>query len=277
MIEIKDLSYSHRAGGHVLQGLSASFAPGLVHALMGANGSGKSTLLHLLSGLARPGCGSVRLDGHDPFARRLATLGDIALLPQMLSPGRLDSRAYGQTYGALWPRFSGSTFFDALDRFAVDPSRPQSCLAPGTLRKARLAFTLATGARVLLLDEPAEGLDIDAKSVLRSLLAEAADPRRTIILATHGIREFEGLVDHVSILGRKRLLLHAPTDVLGTSLLFASGPTPPEDALHSMPRAGGFAFILPGDGRSSRPDLEMLYQAVAAEPGKLPDFGVQAS
>ncbi len=277
MIEIKNLSYSYRSGGNVLQGLTASFQPGLVHALLGANGAGKSTLLHLLAGLARPGRGSVRLDGRDPFARTLATLGDIALLPQMLSPGSLDSRAYGRMHGALWPRFSQSMFLGALDRLSVDASTPQSCLATGTLRKAHLAFMLATGARVLLLDEPTDGLDIEAKSVLRCLLAEAIDPERTIILATHGIRELEGLVDHVSILGRQRLLLHAQTDALGESLLFASGPVAPEHALHCVPRAGGFAFILPGDGRISRPDLEMLYQAVVAVPGNLPAFGVHAS
>ncbi len=276
MLEINHLWFVHGQGEQALQDLTATFPPGLVHAVMGPNGSGKSTLLHLLAGLAQPQRGTVQLAGASPFARTSATLGQIALLPQLLSPDALDSNTYARLHGVLWPRFCMATYEDALGRLGVPGSRLQSTLSTGELRKARIAFTLATGARVLLLDEPADGLDIEAKSALRGLLAEAIDPQRTIVLATHDVREFDGLIDHVSILARQQLLLHIRTDVLGEALLFGSGHTPPAQALHAVPRAGGYAFVLPGDGRITRPDLELLYQAVVAAPEKFAALGACA-
>ena len=268
MININKLNFAYAGGSLVLDALSAEFPPGMVHAILGSNGAGKSTLLNLMAGLVRPSQGQMTVGNADPFAREPATLADIAMLPEELPQSRLDIRAHADLYAPFWPRFSRELFEDILQCFDVPVGQPMSALSFGQHKKALLAFVLATRARLLLLDEPLNGLDIDAKAELRRLLLDAVSEDSTLIIATHNVREFEGLLDHVSILCRQRFVLHADIHALSEKLAFVTGRETPSNTIHAEPRAGGYAYLLPGDGRHTQPDLELLYQAVLANPDR---------
>jgi ABC-2 type transport system ATP-binding protein len=277
MIRIDTMNFSYGTDAPVMRRLSASFASGSIHGILGRNGAGKSTLLKLLAGLAKPCSGRVSINGADPFRRDPVTLSNIAMLAEEVPASRLNIREYARLYGRFHAGFSIETFRASMSRFDVDAERPLRSLSLGERKKAMLAFLLSTGARLLLLDEPTNGLDIEAKATLRAVLLDYLEADRTVIIATHNVRELDDMLDHVSILDRGSLALHASVHDLTLSLTFASGAQAPSQALYAERRAGRFAYVLAGaDPRHARADLEILFRAVLQNPEHFAAMGAPA-
>ena len=163
-------------GPEVLAGVDLVLEPGTVTEVVGGNGSGKSTLLRIIAGLTRPTAGSVR--------SRPAT---VAYAPERL-PARLrmPARAYVGHMAAL-RRLAPAPYDTLLDRFELSPSTDVAIatLSKGNRQKVSLAQALAPPAGLVLLDEPASGLDVAARAVLREVLAERRAAGAGILLATH--------------------------------------------------------------------------------------------
>lgn len=277
MIRIDKMNFSYGTAAPMLRRLSASFAAGSIHGILGSNGAGKTTLLKLLAGLAKPCSGSVSINGADPFRRDPATLSSIAMLADEVPGSRLDIHQYARLYGRFHAGFSMETFRASLSRFDVDAGRPLRSLSHGERKKALLAFLVSTGARLLLLDEPTNGLDIAAKATLRAVLVDYLEADRAVIIATHNVRELEGMFDHVSILDHGRLALHASVHDLSQTLTFATGTQAPRQALYAERRAGRFAYLLAGaDPHHARADLELLFRAVLENPERFAAMGGSA-
>jgi len=189
-----------------LDDVSFEVAAGRRAALVGPNGSGKSTLNRVLMGLVS--CeGEVRLDGHSPFrervaiARRMAYVPQIA--PQIAAPvgELLDAlaRVRGIERAAIERMAEG---FE-LDLRAV-ARRPFRSLSGGTKQKLLIALAFASGASLLLLDEPTGSLDARARERFFELFA-ALPPETTLLLCSHRLDEIRPLVDHVLLLQEGRL------------------------------------------------------------------------
>ena len=215
-IEIKELAYSY---GHseAVHDFSLSVSPGRCYGLFGRNGAGKTTTMKCLLNLLRPQKGSVRLFGMDParqetaIKRRLAYVPDaVAFYPWMTVRETLD---YLASFRSHWNQ---DTETDLLCRFHLDPKQRTGALSKGQRTQLALLAAICPEPELLLLDEPTSGLDpLVRREFIQTVIGayQDADPgRRTILISTHLISEFEGLIDEFSIMNQGRNVLSMPSD-----------------------------------------------------------------
>jgi ABC-2 type transport system ATP-binding protein len=194
--------------GHLLalDGLDLSVAAGQVFGFLGPNGAGKSTTIRLLLGLARPTAGRARVFD--------VPAGDVAAAHALL--------AYVPADVALWPRHTGTEILallaavgpgtdlayrdELVERFALDPSLPGRAYSSGNRQKVALVAAFATRAPLLVLDEPAGGLDPLVERQFRAVVLEARDRGQTVFLSSHQLAEVDAVCDRVAILRAGRLV-----------------------------------------------------------------------
>ena len=189
-----------------LDDVSFQVAAGRRVALVGPNGSGKSTLNRVLMGLVA--CeGEVRLDGHSPFRDRVAIARQMAYVPQIAPQ---IAAPVGELLDAL-ARVRGierATIERMADAFELDARavsrRPFRSLSGGMKQKLLIALAFASGASLLLLDEPTGSLDARARERFFELFA-ALPPQTTLLLCSHRLDEIRPLVDDVLLLQEGRL------------------------------------------------------------------------
>ena len=185
-----------------LDGLDLTVRAGEVHAFLGPNGAGKTTTIRILLGLLRGDGGTAVLLGGDPW--RDAT--------------RLHSRiAYVPGDVTLWPSLTGGEIIDLLARlrgndsdpkrrrelieaFDLDPAKKARAYSKGNRQKVALIAALASGAELLLLDEPTAGLDPLMEAVFRERIEAERRAGRSVLLSSHILAEAEALADRVTII-----------------------------------------------------------------------------
>jgi branched-chain amino acid transport system ATP-binding protein len=228
-VEVEGLSF--RVGGaHILSDVSFSVAQGELLGIIGPNGAGKTTLFNLLTGLLRPSGGKIRCRGRDiteasPARRAQLGMGRtfqtsliFAGLP-VLENVRLAAAARPlEAHGALsWGRWwrrpgakdpSSRSARDALAAVGLSElaAAPAGALSHGDKRKLELAVLLASGAEVLLLDEPMAGVNAEDVDELSALIARLHREGRTVLLVEHHMAVVLGLADRVAVLHHGRLL-----------------------------------------------------------------------
>ncbi len=249
MIQIDGLRFSYR-GRRVYDGLSMELKNGAVYGLLGRNGAGKTTLMRLIAGLLRCADGRIEADGMIPSDRNPEFLDSIYFVPESFNAPDLPVIEYAGNYGMFYSNYDGDALVDYLRIFDVEPDAVFRRLSSGQKRKAMIAFALSLNTRLLLLDEPGNGLDIPSKLILRRLLAEHMKPDRTVILSTHQVREVEDIVDHVAVIDSGRLLLNSSLDDLAGKICFRTGNEVIPHALFSERTAAGVVNILPRLTRS---------------------------
>jgi ABC-2 type transport system ATP-binding protein len=186
---------------HAVRDVSFEARPGEITALIGPNGAGKTTLLLMLATLLAPDHGEIRVAGHDPVTDPAAVRRVTGWMPDVLgSWAPLSVRTTLELTARLY-RIPKSV---AADRAAelielVDlvplADRPTRVLSRGQKQRLSLARALVHAPDVLLLDEPASGLDPAARVALRTLLRELADGGRTILVSSHVLAELEEMAD----------------------------------------------------------------------------------
>ena len=127
---------------------------------------------------------------------------------------------------------------------------------------ALIAFALALNTRVLLMDEPSNGLDIPSKTTLRRVISECATEDRVIAISTHQVRDLENLIDPIIILDRSGMILNASIEQISEKLLFTMSQEPDPEAYWSENSLSGYYQVIPNrDGMPSRVNLEALFNA----------------
>ena len=217
MIEINDLTRRFGAAG--IRDVSFTCRPGSVTGFLGPNGAGKTTTMRLLCGLDRPDAGTATIDGR-PYAR----------LPQpgrrvgvMLDPGAMHRGRTGRETLALAaavlgvdrPRVSRVLETVGLDSSAAAKRVGQYSL--GMQQRLALGIALLGDPGVLVLDEPANGLDPQGVRWIRRLLREHADRGGTVLLSSHLLREVEVIADHLVIINAGRIVADGTPEQLRTS------------------------------------------------------------
>jgi ABC-2 type transport system ATP-binding protein len=269
MVNIDGLSFGYGRGGPLFAGLGLALEPGNIYGLLGVNGAGKSTLLKLMSGLLFAGAGTVRSLGQDPAARRPSFLADVFVLPEDAQAPSMLARDYIRSRAPFYPRFDHASFERHLKEFELPSSGNLAALSHGQQKKFLLAFGLASQARLVLLDEPMNGLDIPSKSLLRRIITEALVPERLFVISTHQVRDLGTLMDPIVILHRGRVLLNSTLAEIGARVRMTQQSSPPAagapDLLFSEPAVGGFWSVWRGGGAGPL-DLEVLFNAIVAKP-----------
>ncbi len=252
VISIRNLTKIYASGFQALKPIDLDIARGEIFALLGPNGAGKTTLIGIICGLLLATTGTVTVDGHDNVRDFRAARSLIGLVPQELTTDAFES---------VWNTVS---FSRGLFGKAPDPAHIEKVLralslwekrdnrimtlSGGMKRRVLIAKALSHEPRILFLDEPTAGVDVELRKDMWQVVRELRDSGVTIILTTHYIEEAEEMADRIGVihkgelilvedknelmrqLGSKQLILHlhkkldsVPVDLAGHNLMLANG------------------------------------------------------
>jgi ABC-2 type transport system ATP-binding protein len=268
IISIANLSKTYASGFSALKGIDLAIERGEIFALLGPNGAGKSTLINIVCGIVTPSSGTVTVDGHDIAGDYRSARRSIGLVPQELTTDAFET---------VWNTVS---FSRGLFGMKPDPAHIERVLralslwdkrgnrlmtlSGGMKRRVLIAKALSHEPRVLFLDEPTAGVDVELRQDMWRLVRELRDQGVTVILTTHYIEEAEEMADRIGVirggqiilveekaalmhqLGRKRLILNLQAPLAAV----------PEDL-------DDFGLSLTGEGR----ELVYTYDTKAERTG----------
>ncbi|MBO4821182.1 MAG: ABC transporter ATP-binding protein [Prevotella sp.] len=267
MIDIQNISFNY-AGQKtkVFDNFSLQLTENNIYGLLGKNGTGKSTLLYLVSGLLRPCKGTVKVDGMESALRRPEMLEELFIVPEEFELPNMTLEKYVSINQPFYPRFSREVLQNCLNDFELPASLSLQSLSMGQKKKVFMSFALAAGTRLLLMDEPTNGLDIPSKVQFRRVVANNMTDDRTLIISTHQVHDVESLLDHILILSNEKLLLDASVADICEQYSFeyrTPGATD-DDVLYSEPSVQGNAVITrrTSDMTETPLNLELLFNAV---------------
>ena len=209
MLEIDNLTFAYKKSGNIFEKFSANFAPGHIYGLLGPNGAGKSTLLYLMAGLLRPQSGLVMLDGCDVRKRRPETTTDIFIVPDEYELQRVALSEYIRVNSVFYPRFSYDDLKRYLSVFGMNEDVNLGNLSLGQGKKVYMSFAMATHTRVLLMDEPTNGLDIPGKAQFRQFLSEGHTSDSIFVVSTHQVKDIEQVLEHIVMFDDSEILANA--------------------------------------------------------------------
>ena len=264
MLQVKNLTYGYRKSAKkIFNDFSLALEPGRVYGLLGRNGAGKSTLIYLMTGLLTPESGDVEYEGVDVRERRPSTLSNMFIVPEEFELPAISLKKYVEINAPFYPNFSYDDLRSYLDVFEMnDENVNLKSLSMGQKKKVFMSFAFATNTRLLLMDEPTNGLDIPSKSQFRKIIARCMNDDRTIVLSTHQVRDVDSILDHVLIIDNSRTLLNASIGEIGSRLTFEVSNNV-DGALYWQPTINGNIVVRPNDGtKETMVDIEILFNAV---------------
>ena len=269
MFSLNNLSFSYKKrGGELFHDLSLELTAGNIYGLLGKNGAGKSTLINLMCGLLTPMSGEVTLDGVNVRERLPKTMSDIFLIPEEIELPNLTLKRYVSINAPFYPNFSMDDLQRYLDIFEMGGNMDVKLhsLSMGQKKKVFLAFAFATNTRVLIMDEPTNGLDIPSKSQFRKLVTTGMSDDKLMLISTHQVRDISEILDHVTIIDQSRVLLNASIAEVTKRLAFRpmqEGDQP----LFVQPSVMGSLVVVPAQpDEETAVDLEMLFNATLQNP-----------
>jgi len=273
MIDIKNVDFSYSRNTKLLLNLSLKLETGRIHGLLGKNGEGKSTLLKLISGLVFPIHGDIAVMGFNPQKRTPEMLQDIFFLPEELPQLPLSIKNYEEVYAPFYPNFSAEQFNRYLKEFDIDDKKAMlNKLSHGQKKKVFISFGLATNTKLLLMDEPTNGLDIPSKGQFRRMVASAVDESRCLIISTHQVRDLDSLIDSIMIMDGHEIVFNEPNENITKKLLFKVAEHNDTDAsvIYSEESLRGLYQVRENTtGEESKLDIELLFNAVFTDKKRI--------
>ncbi|PCI25876.1 MAG: ABC transporter ATP-binding protein [SAR324 cluster bacterium] len=271
MVEIEKLAFRY-GRKQLFSQLDLVIQAGGIYGLLGKNGAGKTTLLKLISGLIFPKEGSCQVMGFNPAERAPEFLQEVCFIPEEFDLPALSIQKYEALYAPFYPHFQKQEFAGYLEEFELTPDLNLSKLSYGQKKKFLISFALATLCRLVLMDEPTNGLDIPSKSKFRQILAGAATSDRSFVISTHQVRDLEQLIDPVLILDEGKILLqHSLYDISKVLNMRQQEERPQDEVLYYEKAMGGY-FVLREEQKEQEHeleiDLEILFNAAIGNPQK---------
>lgn len=267
MVQLNAVTFSYRKKTHLFSELSLDIQPGNIYGLLGKNGAGKTSLLRIAAGLLIPDGGESVTFGRRARDRNPEALADIFFVPEEFYLPAITGQAYLNAYAPFYPAFSQEVFDSCVDEFAVDVSSKLTTLSYGQRKKFLVAFALATGARLVLFDEPTNGLDIPSKSQLRKLLLTHLTEDRAFVVSTHQVRDLASVIDPIVMIDEGRIVFeHSIADI--DANLRTRVTRERDDALliYSEETFGGYAVVEQAPSGDEQVDVELLFNAVMTQP-----------
>ena len=241
-IETEGVSY--RAGrGFAVRDLTFQVGVGEVCGFLGPNGAGKTTIIRLLMGLLRPERGTIRIFGRPFPSEAPAILAEVGYVPERPHFDlTLTVRQILRFQGAFYPTWDDAFATSLVERLEVDPAQTFGRLSKGQKAKVMILSALAQRPRLLLLDEPTDGLDpVVRREILDILLGEIQERNVSVLVSSHLVHELQGLCTRIAIVDGGALVATSTLEALGASGA-AAGPLALEDAyvrtLREARRAG---------------------------------------
>lgn len=260
-LRVRELRKTYDNGVQALKGVSLDVAPGDFHALLGPNGAGKSTLIGIVSSLVNKTAGSVQVFGVDIDADRSAAMRLIGLVPQEFNFNMFEKPLdicvnYAGFYGV--PRAQALERAEQVlkDAQLWDKADKMSrTLSGGMKRRLMIARAMMTAPRLLILDEPTAGVDIEIRRGMWKTLKEINAAGTTIILTTHYLEEAESLCRNLAIIDHGTIVESGPMKSLLAKLDVEGFLFDVEDALPAALPAIEGAILVATDPHTLELDM----------------------
>jgi len=252
MISIRNVRKTYGADPAALKDVSLDIEAGEILALLGPNGAGKTTLISIICGISSLTGGSVMVGGHHITRDYRAARQLIGLVPQEinLEPFELVKNTVRLSRGLFGLPRNDTLIEDTLRKLSLWDKRdaPVHALSGGMKRRVLIAKALAHEPRVLFLDEPTAGVDVELRKDMWDIVRELQADGVTIILTTHYIEEAEAIADRIGVINKGEILLVEETAALmkrmGQKQMFIDLQRP----LDAMPeRLAGYDLRQTGD------------------------------
>ena len=277
ILDIKDLRKSYDGGFEALKGVSLQIEQGEIIALLGPNGAGKTTLISTVCGITSATSGSISVGGHDINTDFRAARRMIGLVPQevALEPFETVINTVKFSQGLFGKKRDIAAIEEILKRLSLYDKRNNQLkeLSGGMKRRVLIAKALAHSPRVLFLDEPTAGVDVELRKDMWDIVADLKADGVTIILTTHYIEEAEAIADRVGVIAKGEILLVEDKATLMAQMGQKQLEVQLNEQLEAIPDAlssynlvlgdGGDALIYTYDTRAERTGITQLLNDVA--------------
>ena len=211
IIDIQGLSKTYASGFAALKGVDLQIRRGEIFALLGPNGAGKTTLISIVCGIVNASAGRVAVDGHDIRSDWRAARSAIGLVPQELSTDAFESVRDTVSFSrGLFGLAPNAAFIESLlKQLSLWDKKDARImqLSGGMKRRVMIAKALSHEPRILFLDEPTAGVDVELRRDMWQMVRGLQATGVTIILTTHYIEEAEEMADRIGVIDKGRLIL----------------------------------------------------------------------
>jgi len=274
IVSIEELRKTYEGGFEALKGVSLEIEQGEILALLGPNGAGKTTLISAVCGITRPTSGRITVGGHDVVTEFRAARSLIGLVPQEIALEPFEKVMWTVRFsrGLFGKRRDDAHIEQVLRQLSLWDKRdtPIKELSGGMKRRVLIAKALSHEPRVLFLDEPTAGVDVELRKDMWQMVGGLQRAGVTIILTTHYIEEAEAMADRVGVISKGELLLVEPKSQLMHRLARKELKIELGSALDEIPSSlARYELLRSDDGRM----LTYVYGASGGEPGDSGDSG----
>ena len=211
IITISGLSKTYDSGFQALANVNLEIRKGEIFALLGPNGAGKTTLINIVCGIVNPTEGRVTVDGHDIIADYRATRSLIGLVPQELTTDAFETvwNTVSFSRGLFGKPANPGHIESVLTALSLLDKKDNKMmtLSGGMKRRVLIAKALSHEPRILFLDEPTAGVDVELRQDMWNLVRGLRDSGVTVILTTHYIEEAEQMAERIGVINRGELIL----------------------------------------------------------------------
>ena len=211
ILEIKDLSKIYAGGFKALSNVNLTIQEGEIFALLGPNGAGKTTLIGIVCGILNLSSGSVAVDGFDTHKHYKQARSLIGLVPQELATDTFESvwNAVSFSRGLFGKHPNPDLIEDILKRLSLWDKKDSRILelSGGMKRRVMIAKALSHEPKILFLDEPTAGVDVELRKAMWQQVADLRASGVTIILTTHYIEEAEEMADRIGVINNGKLII----------------------------------------------------------------------
>lgn len=257
IISVSNLTKTYQGGFTALREVNLDIHPGEIFALLGPNGAGKTTLISIICGIVNASSGLVKADGHDVVRDYRAAREKIGLVPQELCTDSFESvLATVEFSRGLFGKPPNPAYLEQLLRQLSLWEKKDSrimALSGGMKRRLMIAKALSHEPKILFLDEPTAGVDVELRQDMWAMVRELRESGVTVILTTHYIEEAEEMADRVGVINHGQLILVEDKETLikrmGSKELLLQLPEPLEclpETLADLPleiRADGHQLV----------------------------------
>lgn len=271
MISIKNLSFAFKKNKPLFNSLSLEMDTGSIYGLFGLNGAGKTTLLNHISGMLFPKEGECLVNGKPARDRTPELLSELFLVPEQFTLPGMTGETYVAIHAPFYPRFDHVLFENIIRQFEVDITSSIPELSYGQRKKFLIAFALASNTKVLLMDEPTNGLDIPSKSQFRRIVASLDHSDRCIVISTHQVRDLGAMIDQITIIKNGEIVFDHNLESIQKSLSFRKVQSEQDqNYIYGEETLGGIQAVCRANPAGEDPpsdeiDLELLFNAIISK------------
>jgi len=268
MIEIKNLCYQYSRKVEVLKALNLTFSPGKIYGLLGKNGAGKSTVIKNITGMLFPTSGTCSVFGWNSKNREVGFLEDLFFIPEEYYLPNISIQKLIDIYKNFYPKFDANQFDVYVEFFQIDKNRKTNDLSLGQKKKILIGFALSANTKVLIMDEPTNGLDIPSKITFRNMVNSSFYQDRIVIISSHQVRDLDELINHIIIMDHGKILLSEDKNHIAKQLHFELSDTQKigDQFIYQEKVSNGYASIKRNESDQLQyVDIELLFNAVLAD------------